>query len=432
MNLKIHRGTKEIGGSCVEVTTASTRILLDFGMPLVDANHEPFDSKTLRGKSIAELKKARILPDIGGLYHGDEKAIDAIFISHSHMDHYGFLQYIHSDIPIYTSEGAYELIKITSEFTPTKINVANQFHILKADGTNKVGDIVITNYLVDHSAFDARAFLIESDSKRVFYTGDFRSHGRKGKLFENMISNPPKDIDCLLMEGSMLGRSGQKYKDETAVEARITEILKEDHKISFLFVSSQNIDRIVSAFRACLRTKATFVIDLYTAYILYKLAAISKHIPQYDWNNIRVYFFKNHADTVARLGGKELLYKFNNQKIKLPEINSMKNKVLMIMRDNSLFPKIATKIDELNGSKIIYSMWNGYLKPESIETWKEQGIVLEEVHTSGHAIVQDLQRFAEAVNPKKLIPIHTFEPGKYETLFKNVHCLSDGESYTIK
>ena len=32
MNLTIHRGTHEIGGSCVEVESGKTRILLDFGM----------------------------------------------------------------------------------------------------------------------------------------------------------------------------------------------------------------------------------------------------------------------------------------------------------------------------------------------------------------------------------------------------------------
>ena len=35
MKFKIRRGTKEIGGSYVEVWTESTRILLDFGMTLV-------------------------------------------------------------------------------------------------------------------------------------------------------------------------------------------------------------------------------------------------------------------------------------------------------------------------------------------------------------------------------------------------------------
>ena len=43
MKFKIHRGTKEIGGSCVEVWTASTRMLLDFGMPLVDEHGDDFN-----------------------------------------------------------------------------------------------------------------------------------------------------------------------------------------------------------------------------------------------------------------------------------------------------------------------------------------------------------------------------------------------------
>lgn len=36
MHFKIHRGTQEIGGSCVEVWTDNARILADFGMPLVE------------------------------------------------------------------------------------------------------------------------------------------------------------------------------------------------------------------------------------------------------------------------------------------------------------------------------------------------------------------------------------------------------------
>ncbi|MCB4791075.1 MAG: MBL fold metallo-hydrolase [Elusimicrobia bacterium] len=431
MKITIHRGTKEIGGSCVEVVTSNTRILFDFGMPLVDSEKKPFDSKVLKGKTIEDLKQSGILPNIQGLYRDEKRYVDAIFITHSHLDHYGFLQFIHPEIPIYASEGAIELIEITGKFTPSKINISNQFRRLKAWGKDTVGDITVSNYLVDHSAFDARAFLIDADGKRLFYTGDFRSHGRKGKLFEKMIDNPPKDIDCLLMEGSMLGREGQKYKDETAVEARITQILKEEHKISFLFVSSQNIDRIVSAYRSCIKAKALFVIDIYTAYILHKLKPISKGIIQYNSDNVRVYFIKNQVDTLVRLTGTELLYKFKTSRIKIPEINSTKSKILMVMRDNSFFPILTKHIDKLKGSQIIYSMWNGYLKPEHVEIWYHKGINLEQVHTSGHAIVEDLQRFAKAVNPKTLIPIHTFEPEKYKQLFKNVILLKDGEEYTI-
>ena len=80
---------------------------MTLGMPLVNEENKPFDSKLLLRKSVAELQQSGILPKIQGLYKGEERAVDAIFISHSHMDHYGFLKYIHPDIPIYASEGAH-------------------------------------------------------------------------------------------------------------------------------------------------------------------------------------------------------------------------------------------------------------------------------------------------------------------------------------
>ncbi len=430
MKLTIHRGTKEIGGTCVEVKTDKTRIVIDFGMPLVDARKESFDSKTLIGKSIDALKESKILPDIKGLYNTEEKSIDAILISHSHMDHYGLLSYVRSDIPVYMSRGAQELIDISGIFTPNKIGKINS-HIVNAKKVFKIGDIKITPYLVDHSAFDALAFLIEADGKCVFYSGDFRAHGRKSILFKRIIEDPPKNIDCLLMEGSMLGRENQKYKDEVSVQQGIEDILKSVNNITFLFASSQNIDRLVSAYKACLKTDSTFVIDIYTAYILDRLRKVSEHIPQFNWRNVRVKFYKNQADSLAEKVSTKLLYHYNTKKIELFEINKNKNKFLMLARDNTIFPKIIKDIDKIEGAKIIYSMWNGYLTDEFKEYCTKKGLSIEEVHTSGHATMEDLKTFAAAINPKTLIPIHTFEKDRYPSLFKNVKVLSDGEEFAI-
>ena len=430
MQLIVHRGTQEIGGTCVELMTDQTRILLDFGMPLVDARKEPFDSKILVGKSVDDLKKSKILPDIKGLYNTEEKSIDAILISHSHMDHYGLLSYVHNGIPVYMSQGAQELIEVSSIFTPNKIGKINS-RIINAKKAFNVGDIKITPYLVDHSAFDALAFLIEAEGKRIFYSGDFRAHGRKSVLFKKIIDNPPKDIDCLLMEGSMLGRGNQKYKDEESVQKGMEDILKSADNITFLFVSSQNIDRLVSAYKACLKTDSTFVIDIYTAYILDMLQKVSEHIPQFNWRNIRVKFTKNQADSLANKVSTKLLYHYNTKKIELPEINKNKNKFLMLARDNSIFPKIIKGIDKIEGAKIIYSMWNGYLTDKFKEYCVDKRLSIEEVHTSGHATVEDLQSFSNALNPKVLIPIHTFYANMYKELFKRVKVLKDRESFTI-
>ena len=72
---------------------------------------------------------------------------------------------------------------------------------------------------------DAAAFLIEADGQRLFYTGDFRGHGRKRLLLERLRENPVSNIDCLVMEGSMIGRDEGRYPDEMAVEQAIYDVI---------------------------------------------------------------------------------------------------------------------------------------------------------------------------------------------------------------
>ena len=430
MKLTIHRGTQEIGGSCVELCTANSRILIDFGMPLVDSKGGRFDSNVLKDKTVQDLKELGLLPEIKGLYRGEEKSIDGILVSHSHMDHYGFLSYVNPDIPIYMSEGAKILVEISDIFIPHKTGNLN----IKTIGKIKsfvVGEFKIDSYLVDHSAFDARAFLIEAEGKKIFYSGDFRGHGRKKILFDRIISNPPKDIDCLLMEGSMLGRGKQAYKDENAVQERIEEVLRGSSNMTFLFVSSQNIDRLVSAYKACLKTNHTFVIDIYTAYILDKLRKVSKNIPQFNWRNVRVKFIKNHADALANNVSEKLLYFYDTKKIDMLGINRKKSKILMLARDNSVFPRFVKGIKDIEGANIIYSMWKGYLTDKFKNYCDNKKLAIEQVHTSGHATVEDLEIFAKAINPKTLIPIHTFEGKQYPKLFENVRILKDGEVFEV-
>ena len=430
MQLIIHRGTHEIGGTCVEIATNKTRILVDFGIPLVTAERKPFDAKTLQNRSISDLRATGDLPDIKGLYREDVRSINAILLSHSHLDHYGLLDYVHPDIPIYMSRGADILIKVSNIFTPFKIDLP-KVNMLAPKQNVIIGGLKIMPYLVDHSAFDALAFLIEGEGKRIFYSGDFRGHGRKSVLFNKMIEDPPKDIDCLLMEGSMIGRTDQKYKTEVDVQKRIEEILHEDKKIAFISMSSQNIDRIVSAYKACLKTDSIFVIDIYTAFILDKLRKVSKHIPQFNWKNMKVMFFHNHAQALEKAGYRDLLYVYNNKKIKTLDINRSSKKYLIMARDNSIFPHIIKGIDNIKGAKFIYSMWEGYLKEKFVQYCDSKELIMETIHTSGHATVEDLKAIAGAMQPKRLIPIHTFEPEKYTELFHNVVLARDSEPILV-
>lgn len=172
----------------------NSKILIDFGLPLVDENREQFDSNKVNNLTKEELIQKGILPQIKGLYKDENFLINSILLSHSHQDHYGLLSFVNPEIPVYMSWGCKELIEISHFFGQTDYDLKN-IKTITPWKLFKTGDFTIIPYLVDHSAFDAFAFSIECEDKNIFYSGDFRGHGRKSILFENILKNPPKNID---------------------------------------------------------------------------------------------------------------------------------------------------------------------------------------------------------------------------------------------
>ncbi|MFH1621624.1 MAG: MBL fold metallo-hydrolase [Candidatus Omnitrophota bacterium] len=445
MQLIIHRGTHQIGGSCVELQADDTRILLDFGMPLQDSSGSDFNERGIEGKSVAKLIKENVLFDIKGLYRDSEPSIDAVLISHSHKDHYGFLPYINPKIPVYISKGAYELVSALNIFLPESkgTNINNQ-NFLRHIRPVKIGGFQIRPYLVDHSGFDAMGFLITeiSTGKTILYTGDFRAGGWTRKRFDDFISKPPKRVDCLLMEGTMLAREGGKYPDEQTVVQGVVKAIKESaNAVIPVYCSGQNIDRIVSLYKVVLKTKSLLVVDPYTAYMLKMAGKISERIPQIEWDNIRV-FLANYGrgdiyvKKISNAKDTEMMISLGRRKIKAFDFANLKQKALLLMR-NTMIP-VVEKIPQIQGSTLIYSQWQGYIKkdtPDTIKFWsfvKRNKLKVEHIHTSGHATLEKLKEFASKVNAQKIVPIHTEYPGRFKDHFgPNVICHKDGQEFEV-
>src|ERR1035438_5232482 len=261
MQVIIHKGSHEIGGTCIQLSSGKTTILLDVGLPL---------SKDSRPVDVSRL------------------AVDAVLISHPHQDHFGLMASLPPGTPIYMGKLARRLIDATQVFLG-KDRYALDFRDFKAWQPFTLGEFTITPYLVDHSAADAYAFLIEAEGKRLFYSGDLRSHGRKGVLFDNLVKRPIRDIDVLFLEGTMLHRGNDLFPNEKSVEDKIFETIQRQKNISFLLSSSQNIDRIVSAYRACKNAGKLLVIDIYTAWVLEQVQMVSSSSPCLERQEIRVY-----------------------------------------------------------------------------------------------------------------------------------------------
>ncbi len=435
INFKIHHGTQEIGGSCVEVWTNKTRIVIDIGMPLVNKDGTEFDSRSIENKSIKNLRKETILPDIDGFYEGDIIKIDAVLISHPHLDHYGLANFVNKEIPFYLGEATHKIIDITRLFMRRGLDIG-EAHYLYHRNTFTIGDLTITPYLNDHSGFDAYGFLIEGDGKRIYYTSDFRAHGRKEGIFHQFVKNPPLNVDCLLMEGTNLGNVEKTCRKEEELEDDLISIINKSNKFTLFQASGQNIDRLVTFCRACIRSNKTLVLDLYTSTVLYKLSKLRDTLPRPSrtFPDLKVFFTYQHADILGKNNQKELLYYFNRFRVRKEDIEENPDKYVMITRPS--LKSLLDKFENIFDGDYIYSLWDGYLEEERESKFKDyltgRGFEYHYIHTSGHADLTTLKKMVNAVNPKMIIPIHTFNSSDYEEHFNYpVKILQDGETLSV-
>jgi ribonuclease J len=432
MNLTIHRGTHEIGGSCVEITSGSSRIIIDIGMPLVNSDGEKFSLENYAALSGEELVSKKVLPDVKGIYKWDKqnKKIDGILISHPHMDHYGFLNYLREDTNYYIGESAKKIIDMTCVFTSMKGTI-NNFTPLESGKALIIGDFKVTPYLMDHSAYDAYAFLIEADGRRIIYSGDFREHGRKGNALKYFLNAVPKNVDTLILEGTMFGRQQEVIKTEQELEEEIDVLVKRTKGITLMNFSAQNIDRVVTMYRVAKRNNKIFVIDFYAANVLSLLRKTIPH-PSSDFPEVRVFYPTRLSDKTAREGHRDLMFKFGKFKITKQEINEKGKDVMMLVRGSMLNDLRYINVEH---GLFIYSMWEGYLKEKSMESMldfvNENKINFKSIHTSGHASINTLNKVTNIINPKVVIPIHSFYPEEYKQISTNIKILSDGEVYNV-
>ena len=91
----------------------------------------------------------------------------------------------------------------------------------------------------------------------------------------------------------------------------------------------------------------------------------------------------------------------------------------------------------LDKGVLVYSMWEDCMENKSnldfINYLKNRNFTLKQIHTSGHADRHTLKRMVEAIKPKHIVPMHTFEGDKYKEIFDyHVVRLEDGETLEVK
>ncbi|MGH6789469.1 MAG: MBL fold metallo-hydrolase [Pseudolabrys sp.] len=406
----VHRSTQEIGGNCVEIATNGNRLILDVGRPLDASN----DAVGLLPKTL----------ELAG-------NVEGILISHPHLDHYGLLAETPAEWPVYCGAATEKLIRMTSGIFGKPI--AHEFHSWRNEHRFSLGPFAITPYLTDHSAFDAYMLLIEVGGKRIFYSGDFRTHGRKGVLVDRVMAAPPRNIDVLLMEGTNLG-SDKPTMSESDLEESFITLFKQTRGRVFVAWSAQNIDRTVTLYRACLQAGRTLVVDLYTAEVLDMLCEHGK-LPQAGWPNLKVVVTSAFARMYRKTGREDFVERMAKHGIAARRLAEAPAQWVSMIRNSLLRDYETQGVIPTTDDAWSWSMWNGYLKNDDgrrTQTWFESGGALAvHIHTSGHASPADLKTFANRMQAKCLVPIHGVAWDYAAGDFPAVRRLADGEALVI-
>ncbi|MGN6448340.1 MAG: MBL fold metallo-hydrolase [Brucella intermedia] len=416
MRFCIHRGSAQIGGSCVELEAGGKRLLLDLGLPLD-----------------ASMPSSDLVPKISGLREPDPTLL-GIVISHCHRDHWGLLPYVATKLPLFMGAATERIMQTASRFISE--GFAPEALAYLSDRVQfSIGPFQVTPYLVDHAGFVASALVVEARGKRLLYSGDFRAHGRKGALVERVLRHPPVDIDVLLMEGSSLGRLDfdQEFPTEGDLEEQFVSSFRDTTGMALVACSAQNIDRVVTVYRAAKRTGRQLIVDAYAAEILKATDQPSIPKPADDWSDVKVFIPQRQRVMLKRSGIASIVDSYRGRRIWPQDMAAVAPRSVFLVRRWML--RELGELGALAGASAIWSQWHGYLADGEGKAFcdeiAELDLPFQEIHTSGHASPKDLQRFAAAVKPRKLTAIHTFQPEVFPRLFENVVLSKDGEWQTV-
>ena len=412
LTLTVHRGTREIGGSCIQVRHDSgARLVLDAGRPL-DA---PLNANGLLPASLDLSTPATVL------------------ISHSHQAHHGLVaDLLPKDWPIWTGEASARLIAITEEIAGAKPHAPTRTLQTWASrsGPFELGPIIVTPILTDHSAFDAYMLLVEAEGRRILYTGDFRRHGRKSALVDRLMAAPPHNVDVLVMGATNLG-TDNPVSPEGDVEEEFRALFARIEGRAFVMWSGQNVDRTVTLYRAAKRTGRTLVVDLYTADVLDRIAE-GTGLPRPGFPNLAVAITASLAAHYRRNGRGDFVARMALHGVAARDIPGTAVVMLRraLMRDYERAGVGPGAFDAL-----AVSLWSGYLADphhaEPVEWCRRGGAEVVHIHTSGHAAPADLRAFATAVGAKTVVPVHGANRDAEGANFANLRRLGDGEVMVV-
>ncbi|MCI4362881.1 MAG: MBL fold metallo-hydrolase [Thermoplasmata archaeon] len=414
-------GVREIGGNKIVLDDGPDRVLFDFG-PAFDPRYESFyvDFLTPRSTSpVRDLLEFELLPWLDGLYSKEslggieerytEPSVHAVFVSHAHADHAGYLKFVHPEIPVYTSEGTRKILEANSKSSPTLKYGEHPWKALQPGKPVKVGNLEILPFPVDHSVPYATGFLVRTSVGTLVYTGDFREHGPRAPLTRSFLEAArAEEPKALLIEGTRAGPDPRKNLSEAGVRSALDELLASTAGLAVVSCYPRDVDRIRTLHEAARDSGRTLVVPAKTAFLLRALEGDpSLPLPQPGSDpNLLVYerskkklFAWERPLLEGAIGAQEV---------------RRRGRELLLLLDLYQFPELIDIRPE-PGTPFVRSMSEPFsdedVNDAVLKNWLGHfDLRLHQFHASGHCSGPELEAVCREVSATNLFPIHTQHP----------------------
>ncbi len=412
--LTFYGGVNEIGGNKILLQDRDTRVFFDFGMSFT-AKKQFYSPPYLSPRNEKSLQELGILPNIGGIYKFDPEPqnLDAVFLSHGHLDHSAYLSFIKREIPVYCGETTQTILRTLSSIrhTDLEFNVADiAFNVFRTGTQIQIDNLTVEPIHVDHSVPGAYGFLIHTSNGTIAYTGDFRDHGAKPEMTQEFVEKAAESKPMAIVTEAT-NMTGATVSNEVEVEAKLDKITKQVDGIVLAEFGYSDIDRLNTFYQIAKKHQRCLAVSLKQAYLLDALRNdVHLKVPALDDDGLLIFRKSKKRYDKWEQG---LLERFDGQNKVLDvfEVSKQQCKVVLAVSFYDFEELISLK--PTAGSCYVLSASEPFNEEMEIDygrlvNWlSHYGLPQYHVHVSGHMMPLQLKSALKTVDAKRIFPVHT-------------------------
>lgn len=423
--ITFYGGVNEIGGNKILISDRDAKALFDFGLSYA-AKRRFYSPPFLSPRSEKSLQALGILPKIEGVYKFSEepRAIDAVFISHAHMDHSAYLSFIKREIPVYCGETTRIILQALSAVRRADLEFDVEgidFKTFRTGSKIRVGSLEVEPVHVDHSVPGAYGFVIHTSGGSIVYTGDFRTHGARHEMTRDFVEKAVEaEPEAVITEATNM--TGAHVSSEAEVEGKLSEIVGQASGIVLADFASTDVDRLNSLYHAAKNNGRCLAVSLKQAYLMEALRE-DKHlkVPRLSDENILVF---RKSKRMRDKWENALIEKYSDKVKSASEVSKQQCKTVLALSFYDLEELV--EIQPEAGSCYVLSASEPFNEEMEIDyerllNWLDRyGLPQYHAHVSGHIMPIQLKNILKEIGAKQIFPVHTEKPNLFANFIRDL------------